>query len=246
MSQTRAIAAVSRTLYNMLTESVRDFSGAGVRIGPPQTFAPHEITQGLINIFLFHVQPNATWRNREMPFRGPDGTLIRRPMLALDLHYLLSFYGEPNRATAELLLGRTLTALHIDSRPHPRFIPSEASEAANRAAPDADDLTGSGLSKQIGNLSFNPLPLTIAELSSLWTLFHQVPYTTSVGYSASVLLIEPELDIGPPAPRPEKVTLTVGSIRDGAASLEEVPADADRIEAELGDDRTISDNGSGG
>jgi hypothetical protein len=58
---------------------------------------------------------------------------------------------------------------------------------------EGGELTGTGLQQQADRLRFVPLPLTHEELSKLWSIFFQVPYTLSVGYLCSVVLIEPDL-----------------------------------------------------
>jgi len=78
VSDYRAIAAVTATLQNLLTEAIKEaVPGASVMIGPPRDYSSHEVAEGRVNIFLYKVFPNMTWRNEELPFRRPDGTLIR-------------------------------------------------------------------------------------------------------------------------------------------------------------------------
>ena len=56
-----------------------------------------------VNLFLYQVTPNGTFRNIDAPTRRSDGTLLQPTRSAYDLHYLLTFYGseanlEPQRA----------------------------------------------------------------------------------------------------------------------------------------------------
>ncbi len=47
-----------------------------------------------VNIFLYQVSPNVAWRNADLPTPRADNSLLHRPQAALDLNYLLTFYGE--------------------------------------------------------------------------------------------------------------------------------------------------------
>lgn len=199
MSDYRAIAAVTQTLENLLLEAIREaVPGATVKTGPPQVRAPEEVGEGLINIFLFKVEPNKVWRNEELPVRTADGALVRQPMLALDLHYLLSFYGEERRKIPYLLLGLAMSALHAEPYPGIHHMPREAAGAVPGEAADsnlaASVLAGSGLEQQAHPLSFTLLPLDHDELVPL---FSQIPFVMSVAYRASMLAIEP---LGVPRP----------------------------------------------
>lgn len=197
MSDYRAVAAATATLQNLLTSATSEaIPGATVRTGPPESFPPHEVVEGMINIFLYKVHPNMTWRNEELPYRRADGTIIRKPQLAVDLHYLLSFYGDDKRQIPNLLLGVALSALHAEPYPNPRHMPGHGASPGGDTEGEGSEaeilsLDGSGLEEQHHPLYYNLAPLTHDELSKLWTIFSQIPYVMSVAYAASVILIEP-------------------------------------------------------
>jgi len=197
VSDYRAIAAVTATLQNLLTEAIKEaVPGASVMIGPPRDYSSHEVAEGRVNIFLYKVFPNMTWRNEELPFRRPDGTLIRRPQLALDLHYLLSFYGDDNKHIPNLLLGLAMASLHTEPYPRSHLVPQ--ADGANdddgtrpAAEPNGVDLAGSGLLNQLRVLSFVWQPADEQDIIQIWSTLFQVPYVVSVAYIAKVVLIEP-------------------------------------------------------
>ena len=216
------VAAATETLRNILLDALADpLGGAEVRIGPPQDYSAHEVSEGLINIFLYGVRPNATLRNEELVYRRTDGTLIRKPQLALDLLYLLTFYGDDQRNIPLLLLGRAVSTLHANPYAIPRFMPSRMPVRDTSGSPDGDldiddlddlradhviPLDGTGLAAQSHALAFVLQPLTHDDLSQLWTLFSQVPYTTSVAYVGTVVLIEPDVVPSPDLPARQVVT----------------------------------------
>lgn len=68
-------------------------------------------TQSQLNLFLYQVSPNASWRNVGLPSRNGDGERISNPPLALNLHYLLTAYGALD-LHAEILLGYGMQLLH--------------------------------------------------------------------------------------------------------------------------------------
>jgi hypothetical protein len=187
LSDYRAVAAATRTLQNMLQPAVSAaMPGAVVRPQRPER-VPTVTGPGEVNIYLYQVSANPAFRNLELPVRRADGTLIRRPQVALDLHYLISFYGDESKLVPQILLGAVVCQLHTQPYPHLDDIPGGPSGT------DGGELTGTGLQEQADRLRFTPLPLTHDELSKLWSIFFQVPYTLSVGYLCSVILIEPDL-----------------------------------------------------
>jgi hypothetical protein len=202
MSDYRAVAAATLTLQNMLLDAIQEaMPGATVKTGPPESRPPEEVGEGLINIFLFRVEPNKVWRNEDLPTRLSDGSIVRKPVLAVDVHYLLSFYGDERRKIPYLLMGLAMTALHADPYPSVRYMPHGPTVAGDLEAGAVDPvsaaLAGSGLERQAHPLSFVMLPLRHDELIPL---FSQIHYVMSVAYRASVLLMEPYLTPQPSLP----------------------------------------------
>ncbi|MEM1177732.1 MAG: DUF4255 domain-containing protein [Acidobacteriota bacterium] len=204
MSDFRAIAAATWTLRTMLNDSLTKASdivpGARVETDLPKRRDPQDVDRGVINLYLYQTTPNPSWRNAELPTRRADGTLIHRPTLALDLHFLLSFYGDEVRLVPQLLLGLATTALHTMPYPSPRYLPRERNDSNPLLDPTEEKLAGSGLLEQIELLRFAPLQMSHDELSRLWTIFFQIPYTLSVAYLCSVVLLQPDEDPQPPLP----------------------------------------------
>lgn len=209
MSDWRAIAAVTATLQNLLQDAVRVVPGAAVTTSRPDKETSQIAGSGLINVFLYQMEPNANLRNAELPVRRQDGGAVRRPQLALDLHFLLSFYGDDAKHIPHLLLGLAVAALHAEPHPNPRFIP--------RPSGDADeslDVGRSGLVDQAQLLRFIPLSMSPDDLSKLWSIFSfQVPYALSVAYRCSVVLIESELTPQPLLPVREVPRLRAVTLR---------------------------------
>ncbi len=195
MSNHLAIATVTAALRRALLETTTsDVPGADVT-----TLRPNEPGSGGmpgrgINVFLYQVQPNQALRNADTPTRRPDGSLASRPQAAVDLHYLLSFFGNESTLEPQRLLASAVRTLH--SRP---VLTPDLIEAAV-ADPALLFLAGSDLAEQPELVRFQPMPLSLEDLSKLWSVFFQVPYALTVAYRASVVLIE--ADERPVAPLP--------------------------------------------
>ena len=103
MSNFLAIATVTAALRRTLETAVdADVPGASVTTNRPQD--PSTGTNGPgVNIYLYQVTPNTAWRNADLPTRRTNGDLIQRPKVALDLHYLFSFYGDETALEPQLL-----------------------------------------------------------------------------------------------------------------------------------------------
>ena len=93
MSNFLSIATVSTTLRRLLQDAVQqDVTGATATTLRPDAPAGQLPNPG-VNLFMYQVTPNSAWINADLPTRSSSGALIQRPVIALDLHYLLTFYG---------------------------------------------------------------------------------------------------------------------------------------------------------
>jgi hypothetical protein len=186
MSNFLAIATVTATLSQSLQAAIgADVPGATVTVVRPDTMGNGAPAVG-VNIYLYQVTYNAAWRNADLPSRRSDGQLVQRPRVALDLHYLLTFYGNEVQMEPQRLLGSVVRTLHA------RPILSRQMIQNTVTNPAFDFLTTSNLADEIELVRFTPLPLSLEELSKLWSVFFQTPYALSVAYQGTVVLIESE------------------------------------------------------
>ncbi|HLN39988.1 MAG TPA: Pvc16 family protein [Xanthobacteraceae bacterium] len=191
MSNALAIATVTEALRNLLTQYIdlAGVSGAWVSTVSPDAPASQLAIPG-INIFLYQITPNAALRNADLPTRAQDGTLLRKPQAAIDLHYLLTFYGEYATLEPQRLLGAATLALHASPVLTPSLIQSV--EASNPF------LAGSNLDAQTEQIRFNPVVFSLEELSKLWSFLLKIDYVLSTAYVAHVVLIEDDVTVPPP------------------------------------------------
>lgn len=199
MSNFLAVATVTATLQRIVQASISaDVPGSTATVDRPLTTVA--TPKAAVNIYLYQVSPNASWRNADLPTRNGDGAVMRKPQVALDLHYLLSFYGDDTQLEPQRLLGSTVRTLHAVP-----VLPRDAIAAVIAAAgastnPVFPSLQTSDLGDQVESVRFVPQTLTIEELSRIWSVFPDVPYTLSAAYLASVVLIEENLAIRPAIP----------------------------------------------
>ncbi len=110
---------------------------------------------------------------------------MRRPQAALDLHYLLSFYGDDAQLEPQRLFGSVVRTLHTFPVLTPDVIKAVV-DAASATPPIHPALRESDLAEQVELVTLVPLPLSLDELSDLWSTFVQAPYALSIAYQASV------------------------------------------------------------
>jgi hypothetical protein len=183
MSNYLAVATVTATLSRTLAAAV----GTDVPAVDVTTLRPDEAPERGVNVYLYQVGPNGAWRNADLPTRRDDGRLVQRPRVALDLQYLLSFYGDEAQFEPQRMLGSVVRTLHTRPVLTREMIRDTVSD------PDNAFLAKSNLADEVELIKFTPSSLSLEELSKLWSVFFQVPYALSVAYQASVVLIEPEV-----------------------------------------------------
>jgi hypothetical protein len=191
MSNHLAIATVTKALAQMLDAAVK----AVVDSARAEAQRPDPNAKGArVNVFLYQVSPNAALRNGDLPTRNSIGQVTRRPTSALDLHYLLTFYGDEPALEPQRMLGAAVRGLVAEPGLSRDRIVSVTKDD------NGDKLSGSNLADAFEQVKFTPVPLTLEELSRIWSIFYQTPYALSVAYLATVVLIESEEPTQPALP----------------------------------------------
>lgn len=186
MSNHLAIATVTAVLQRMLQATVqRDVEGASV-----STVMPNQIGNGTpetgINLFLYQVNRNAALQN-------PDATVLRarnrnssKRQTALELHYMLSFYGNNTELEPQRLMGSVVRAMSD------RAV-IEASQIIDTISDNTFGfLAASDLADQIQQISVLPLDLSLEDMSKVWSVFFQTAYVLSLAYKITVVMIDGE------------------------------------------------------
>ena len=178
MSNPLAIAAVTATLRNLLVRGVPDLPNQNVTTKPLDKARPATANKDQINIFLYQTVLNAAWRNMDMPRQVRPGETAQPP-LALNLHYLVTAFGDADDdSLSHRWLGKAMSVLHD----HPILGAQEIQDAL--VLPDDSELQS-----QVERVRITPQPLSLEEMSKLWTTF-QIQYRISAAYQVEVVLIE--------------------------------------------------------
>jgi len=178
-----AVATVTATIRDVLQVSVgTDVAGATVTTQRPDGTTGGGTTAPAVNIYLYRVSPNAAFRNADLPTRNSGGQLLQKPQVALDLHYLFTFQGDETTLEPQRLLGSVERTLHAQS--------TLSRQAIAKTSASHPFLAKSNLADQIELVRFTPSELSLEELSKLWSVFFQTPYSLSVVYQGTVVLIE--------------------------------------------------------
>jgi hypothetical protein len=200
MSNEFAVAAVTLTLRNIL-DKIKDLKDTDEFDQIPADAQPtaeilvtnvpldqaHKLDKGKnqVNLFLYHVEHNGAWRNMDISARVKPGETGLTP-LALNLYYIITSYGENgSELIGHLLLGKAMSLLHD----HALFGRTEIKNA----------FAVSGLHKQVERVRLTPQPISLDEVSKLWTGF-QTQYRLSAAYQVSVVLIESKRPAKTPLP----------------------------------------------
>lgn len=170
MSNPGAIATVTATLQNLLsavTPLVTTQAPGLARTG---------VSAEQINIFLYSIHHNTTFKNAPMPGRTRDGESAHAP-LPLVLKYLVTTYGlSDDDISGQQLMGKTMVLLHD----HPLLGKSDIVGIS----PD------SGLQDQVERVRIIPDILSLEDMTKLWSSFQTADYRLSTAYEVSVVLIE--------------------------------------------------------
>jgi hypothetical protein len=185
MSNSEAIAAVTATLQAILLDEVpagtSDFSDLSVSILPLDKARGSNTSNNQLNLFLYMVVRNAAYANADMPGRVQQGE-VAIPPLPLNLYYLLTAFGRDDDAAKPFgheLLGKAMSVLYD----HPVLSAADITSATQSILPDND------LANQVERIRVTLHPLSIDELSKLWTGF-AMQYRLSAAYEVDVALIE--------------------------------------------------------
>lgn len=200
MSDFLAVAAVTATLQKLIEDAVTaDVDNAArVLTGTPDKA---EDAHNRLNLFLYDTAIDGALRNQQ-EFPGQ----IRRgessaPPLPLTLRYLITAHGlegDHGDDRAHRLLARAMLVLHD----HPVLGAEEIKNA----------LAGTDLWQQVERVRIAPQPLTLDDLSKLWSAL-QTPFRLGAAYEVSVLLIESRLPKRTPLP-----VLTIGPNDSGVVA----------------------------
>ncbi len=169
MGSFTAIADIGDTLVALLQSNMKDVidSANSIVLGLPDNETPR------ISLFLYKVEENASLKNQNMiPI---DNESYRHPPLALDLHYILTVYSNTSEriGTSEehRILGRAMQVMNDNM-----IIAGPVLQGGLKGSPDEFRITLN--------------PMSMDEITKVWSTFPKLAYRTSVAYLVTPVLIE--------------------------------------------------------
>jgi hypothetical protein len=138
-----------------------------------------------LNLFLYGVSMNSGWRNVELPMRDTAGNRTGRPPLPIDLHFMMSAYGQSDYHP-EILLGIGMQVLHETPFLDRTYISQTFSAPSSNLT---TALATSLLDQQIEQIKISPHDLSADDLYKLWSAFGS-KCRPSAAYVATVVLID--------------------------------------------------------
>jgi hypothetical protein len=205
MSNGLAIAAVTAVLKNLLEDGlVQNSALSSMGNVLLTTLPPDRVSVGVdgepqLNLFLYQVSQNrnADWVRRDRnPLRGKAINDANAP-LSINLHYLLTAYGNKDFQT-EILLGSAIELMHQNPVLSNDKIRDALKHTAsiNRAGLFAQAIESTSLpslTEQLGQVQITPNLFDTEKMSRLWSLL-QTAYRPSIAYEVSMIFQRSSLD----------------------------------------------------
>jgi Pvc16 N-terminal domain len=184
MSNGLSVATVTATLTNLIGSIISTGIGGvpGARVTHLEP-SDEELSDGqpIVNVFLIQVTRNPSLFNQDLPTRRADGSAMQTPLAAIDLNYLLSFYGNQSTLEPQRLLGCVVAGLHAEPLLSPSLIASTVASTSW--------LAGSNLATSPDRVRLTPIGMTSEQMSQLWKSFFDFNYCLSILCQASGLMV---------------------------------------------------------
>lgn len=182
MSNFLAIATVTEVLGQTILSAAEGALGKTVSLSKSRPEDPAGLDTVSVYLYLYQVTPNAALRNADLPSRSTDNRLQQKPQVALDLHYLIAFYGDDKELEPQRMLGAVVRDLHAR--------PLLTREQIRSGITGIKYLEVSDLADAIELVKLTPISLSLEESSKLWSIFFQTKHALCIAYQGSVVLIE--------------------------------------------------------
>ncbi|CDM92438.1 MULTISPECIES: DUF4255 domain-containing protein [Limnospira] len=187
MSNHLAVATATATLQRILQRAVqRDVDGARVTTVRPDG-SSGSIPETGVNLYLYHIKRNPALTNQDTPNFQRRGDMTRRRQAAIDLFYVVSFYGNDGDLEPQRLLGSVVQTLED------QLVLSADTIRATIADPTFTYLADSDLAEQVEQIRSEFISVSTDELSKIWSVFFQTPYALSLVYKVTVIIIESDI-----------------------------------------------------
>jgi hypothetical protein len=186
MSNYTAIAGVSRSLRLLLRDRMENL--VDVTIAPPDKKISGKEGKRL-NMYLYQVTENGFLKNQEIPGHGNPGA-YGHPPLSLDLCYLLTAYGTNETSDdadleAQQVLGDSMRVLHDFS-----IVTDGLAITRAAAGTVGSPILDPSLIGEFEKVRITLQPLSLEDITKIWTAMPESSFRRSVAYQVSVVQIE--------------------------------------------------------
>ena len=198
MSNGLEIAAITAVFKNLLEDGlVQNAALSGMGNVLVTTLPPDQVSVGVdgqpqLNLFLYQISPNRNADTGKTQRSLYDRTSIEDvlPPLAIDLHYVLTAYGNKDFQT-EMLLGYVMQLMHQTPVLSKAKIQASLNHVAtiNRSgllARAIESTSIEALTEQLDRVRIAPNLFNAEQMSRLWSLF-QGSYRPSIAYEVSMV-----------------------------------------------------------
>lgn len=203
MSARFAVPATTFVLRSIIEKRLKSaygtFTPPAVSVTPPPR--PPAPTNGALppeapglNLYLHHAGANPAWRNMYDPHVAPGGERTGPSPLVLDLHYMLSAYGQD--LEREALLGIAMNALHRNGVVPRPMIAAILGAVSVPVPPNKfmDELTKEPLDKpgsQPESITISQAPVDIDQSTKIWSALH-APLRPCAYYLVTTVFLDVE------------------------------------------------------
>lgn len=177
-----AIATVTAALKNILQTGINsDLPGTQVTTARPDTLNTG-VKERKVNIFLYQATPSKEINSIDLNSRRPKDGITQKHAVSFDLHYLFTFYGNEVEFETQKLLGLTVRTLVDYSKLSSQIIQDTIDRNSS--------LRDSTLANQLQEVKFVPTMMSPEELSRIWSVLFQSPYSLSLAYQGKAVVIQ--------------------------------------------------------
>ena len=185
MSNFFAIATVTAAISNILQGIRQDVAGTTIT-SKPLDVSNSDAPSNRLNVFLYRVTPNIAYKNSNLPTYNYGGDLVHSPVIAIDLHYLLTAYGAQNDdLMAHQILASAMRIMEENTVLTKKIIRETVASVSKLTSGDKS----SDLANQIENVRLSFSNISLEEIGNIWSS-SQTNYRLSAMYQASVILLE--------------------------------------------------------
>lgn len=184
MSNHQASATITATLQRILEAAVQiDLSAAKVTTVRPDA-GNNKLPEVGINIYMCQAINNPAWVNVDLGNRRSKGDLAKQTQIGLDLHYILTYYGNEEELEPERLMCSSMRAMIDNAVLFPETIQQTIRD------PKYAYLADSNLDQQIEKVKIMPSKMNFEEFSKIWSAYFQPPRALSFAFVVSAILVE--------------------------------------------------------